>query len=186
MTLASIFTAAFDFLFGVIPERSTLKTATLEDATIAMLVIVCLTQATALFVPGSGYASTQLVVGVLGTLLCIVSFVYFAAMILNKTAVEKFTYAEVLTMDIVTTGGMTIVTTILGYLMTVAQPLQAVALLVLFIVFLIYAFVLMLKGISTIAGITKWRAFGISIVSVIPGALVYLLLVLTLGYYGFI
>ena len=186
MTLASIFTATFDFLFGVIPSRSELKNTTLEDATIAILVIVCISQATALFMPDGMGSSAQLALGAFGSIICIASFVYFATYILNKTAAEQFTYAEVLTMDVITTGGMTVITSILGYLLTIAQPLQALALLLVLIAFSVYAFVLMLKGISTIAGITKWKAFSISVIAMLPGVLLYLLLFLTLGYYGVI
>lgn len=186
MTLASIFSATFDFLLGVIPTRSDLKNTTLEDATIAVLVIVCISQATTLFIPGGMGSPAQLALGAFGSILCIASFVYFATHILNKTATEQFTYAEVLTMDVITTGGMTVITSILAYLLTIAQPLQALALLLALITFSIYAFILMLKGISTIAGITKWKAFSISIVAMLPGVLLYLLLFLTLGYYGFI
>ncbi len=186
MTLASIFTATFDFLFGVIPTRETLRTASLEDGIIATLIIICISQATAVFVPGAALSPVAIALSALGGMLCIASFVYFATRILNKSATVPFTYAEVLTMDIVTTGGMTVVTAVLGYLMTVAQPLQAVALLVVFVVFSVYAFVLMLQGISAIAGITKWNAFGISIVAMLPGVFAYLVIYLSLGYYGLI
>lgn len=186
MTLASIFSATFDFLFGVIPTRSDLKNTSFEDATIAILIIICISQATALFMPDGMGSPGQLALGAFGSIICVASFVYFATYILNKTAVEKFTYAEVLTMDVITTGGMTVVTSVLGYLLTVAQPLQVLALLLVLIVFSVYAFILMLKGISSIAGITKWKAFSISVLAMLPGALVYLFLFLTLGYYGII
>jgi hypothetical protein len=186
MTLASIFTATFDFLFGVIPTRDTLRTASLEDGMIATLIIICISQVTAVFIPGTNLPPMEIALSALGGMLCIASFVYFATRILNKTTTVPFTHAEVLAMDIVTTGGMTVITAVLGYLMTVAQPLQTLALFVAFVVFSIYAFVLMLKGISTIAGITKWNAFGISVIAMLPGVLAYLVIYLSLGYYGFI
>ncbi|MFM2414969.1 MAG: hypothetical protein RI911_662, partial [Candidatus Parcubacteria bacterium] len=167
MSPLTILEKSWNIILGVFPERAWIRSVQIQDALMAWLGVQIASHAI-LALSGMPVTPQSIVFNAVIAVVYLGLVVGIGTFILNRYAAEKFTYQEILALDVVLTAASSLIFAIVSFAQFKVGLMGASILGLASFAFMIFMLFRMQTGISLVANITKGQAALVIILPMIP------------------